>query len=212
MKRLVVYLVLVFLVAPLAAQVGNLTPITLQAPDKTRGLPVMQAFARRSSLTSFTAAPISVRDLSDLLWAANGVNRPDGKRTAPSAVNAQDIDIYAFMEQGVYLYDARQHQLVPVVAGDHRALNGFRAGEPVPALCLLLVSDVSRFRMGTDSLKLVFAAEDAGIVSQNISLFCAGVGLGTRPRALMDTQGIKTLLQLGPTRHPMLNHPVCPVP
>jgi hypothetical protein len=220
-------------------QEPDLETIKLDAPDKTRGLPVMEALSVRASARDWSEKDLSRRDLSDLLWAANGVNRPDGKKTASSAMNAQDVDIYAFMKDGVYLYDAKAHALVPVRAGDHRAEITMRPGgpgakpgekppakpetkpdakpapggpsgpPPTPApVQLILVSDISRFRMGETPMKLEWAALDTGIVSQNISLFCAGTGLATRPRASMDKAKIKELLKLGETQYPLLNHPV----
>jgi SagB-type dehydrogenase family enzyme len=170
----------------------------------------MQALSLRASATEFNPAELEISDLSDLLWAANGVNRPDeGKRTAPSAMNAQDIDLYVFMKTAVYLYDAKQHTLLKTTDGDYRNLvvgqQEFVAKAPV--ICVL-VSDISRFRSGEESTKLTWAAMDAGIVSQNISLFCASVGMKTRPRASMDQEKLRELLKLKDTQHLMLNHPV----
>ena len=182
----------------------------LNPPNDARGLTVLQALSLRASASEFNPADLDFADLSDLLWAANGINRPDeGKRTAPSAMNAQDIDVYVFMKTAVYLYDAKQHNLIKVTDGDYRKLVAGRqalmAGAPV--FCLL-VSDISRFRSGEESAKLTWAAMDAGIVSQNISLFCASIGLKTRPRATMDQEKLRELLQLKDTQHLMLNHPV----
>lgn len=188
----------------------NVQTIQLNPPDTTRGFPVMKALLLRESVRSIDTTQISLQDLSDLLWAANGVNRPaSGKRTAPSALNAQDIDIYVFKKSGVYIYNAPEHKLKSVVDADHRSLfPGRQQGETLPPVICLLVSDISRFRFGEDSLRLVWAAMDAGIVSQNISIFCASVGLATVPRAWMDHQKIRELLNLGPTQFPLLNHPV----
>ncbi|MCS7187880.1 MAG: SagB/ThcOx family dehydrogenase [Armatimonadota bacterium] len=190
--------------------------IKLPKPNKKRGLPVMEALAVRASVTEWSDKDLSIQDLSDLLWAANGINRPEiGKRTAPSSQNAQDVDIYVFMKDGVYLYDAQAHSLVHLVQGDHRLL--FFPPRPqqppteqmtVPPVVLLLVTDISRFRFGPEELKREWGAIDVGIVSQNISIFCAAVGLGTRPRASMDREKIRTLLKLKETQFPMLNHPV----
>jgi len=183
----------------------ELKPITLNPPDKERGLPFMQALTVRVSVREWSEEKLSLQDLSDLLWAANGVNRPDeGKRTASSAMNAQDIDLYVFMEEGVYLYDAFKEMLNPVISGDYRSLTGITAA-PVG---LVLVSDISRFRAGDETLKLNWAAIDAGIVSQNISVFCAATGLVTRPRAGFDQVKVKETLQLKDTQCVLLNHPV----
>jgi len=159
--------------------------IVLNAPDINRGEPVMKALSQRASARVFTSTQLKLQDLSDLLWAANGINRPDEKkRTAASAVNAQDIDVYTFMQSGTYLYDASAHQLVLVAEGDNRSIFSRNENETLPALICLLVSDISRFRMGDDAQKREMAAMDAGIVSQNIAVFCASVGLLTRPRAM----------------------------
>jgi nitroreductase len=188
----------------------ELKTISLNPPDTTRGLPVMKALKARASASEFDSVKLRDRDLSDLLWAANGINRPEiGKRTAPSALNAQDIDLYVCREDGIYLYDAKKHALDPVVPGDHRPLIADRQKFVVRApVIFLLVSDISRFSFGNDSLKLVWAAEDAGIVSQNIAIFCASVGLKTRPRAIMDQVKLRQVLKLKDTQHLMLNNPV----
>jgi SagB-type dehydrogenase family enzyme len=188
----------------------KLEPVKLNPPRLDRGLTVMRALEARSSAQEFDGRKLDLQDLSDLLWAANGVNRPQsGKRTAPSAMNAQDIDLYLLREDGAYLYNAAEHKLEPVAVGDLRALAAGRQDKfaRAPAICLL-VSDISRFSHGDDSLKMIWAAEDAGIVSQNIALFCAGAGLATRPRASMDVKRLKEALKLSPTQHPMLNCPV----
>jgi nitroreductase len=225
------------------AQAPELKAVKLNEPDKKRGLPFMEALSVRASVRDWSPKELSLQDVSDLLWAANGINRPDSKkRTASSAQNAQDVDIYVFLKDGVYLYDAAGQALVPVAVGDHREEAvappsggpggpggpppakpgetpmpkpagpppGAKPGAPpTPApVLLVLVSDVSRFRGGTPELKREFAAIDTGIVSQNISVFCAACGLATRPRASMDRDRIRTLLKLKDSQFPLLNHPV----
>ena len=184
--------------------------IELTKPDLTRGLPLMTALSQRASARDFDTTALSIQDISDLLWAANGINRSDeGKRTAPSAMNAQDIDIYVFMKKGVYFYNAQQHLLEFITAGDHRALVAGRQEEFAGAsLMCLLVSDIFRFRFGEDSSKLMWAAFDAGIVSQNISVFCASMGLLNRPRGTMEKDKLRELLDLKETQHSMLNNVV----
>lgn len=188
----------------------ELKSIALNPPDINSGLTVMQAFSKRASASAFTSEKLKLQDLSDLLWAANGINRADSKkRTAPSAMNAQDIDIYVFLEEGVYLYNAPGNSLDPVVTGDQRILAAGRQDEYAnAAVILVMVSDISRFRNGEDNMKLSIAAMDAGIVSQNISIFCAGTGLLTRPRATMDLPKLKEVLKLKDTQYPLLNNPV----
>ena len=151
----------------------------------------MEALAKRRSIRVFSSRNLNAQDLSDLLWAANGINRPDsGKRTAPSALNRQDIQVYACLATGCYRYDEKHHALNSVSKEDVRP-----AGTPV---YLVLVADEDK----------PYAGLDAGMVSQNISLFCAGTGLATYPRAQMDTERLKRALKLNSTQRLMLSHPV----
>lgn len=185
------------------------TDLKLNAPTKTGGKPVMEAFADRHSDREFDSKELSLQDLSDLLWAANGVNRPDGKRTAPSAMNKQDVDVYVLLKGGVYCYDAPTHTLKGIAGGDHRGLIDPRATatSAKPPVGLVLVSDISKFA-GHNEKALQMGALDAGIVSQNINIFCAGKGLSTVPRMSMDEDGLKKVLNLTADQALMLNNPV----
>lgn len=184
-------LLLLTALATLCGMAQDLKPIKLNPPSKERGSSVMKAFWNRRSTREFSDRQLSIQDLSDLLWAANGVNRPkEERRTAPSALNKQDIRVYVCMENGNYMYNARLHRLEPISKQDVRPIKA-----PV---CLILVSD-------TDER---WAPIDAGIVSQNISLFCAGVGLATVPRGSMDQEVLRSALKLTPEQQLQLNHPV----
>ena len=164
-------------------------PVKLDQPDLERGAPIMKALSDRQSIRSFSEKTLSQKDLSDLLWAANGINRQEsGKRTAPSAMNRQDVKIYVCTKDASYLYDHKAHAMVPVSDGDAR---------PAP-VCLVLVTDTAE----------PWAAMDAGIVSQNISLFCSGTGLATYPRASMNKEALAKALKLASPQTPMLCHPV----
>ena len=208
MKKIIICICFDILTAALSAQ--NTKTIVLNSPNLKRGLPVMEALSLRASAAEFTSKELNLQDLSDLLWAANGINRKEiGKRTAPSALNAQDIDIYTIAKEGIYIYDAVNHVLNTVVSGDHRYLVAGRQVDVAKApVILLLVSDISRFKIGEEAAKLNWAALDAGIVSQNIALFCASVGLQTKPRVSMDQQKLKEILQLKDSQHLMINNPV----
>ena len=118
MRKLSFIFASLLLVVTMYAQ--DLKAIKLSSPDKNRGSSVMKALSDRHSDREYAAKELSLQDLSDLLWAANGINRPDGKRTAPSALNKQDIDIYVIMKEGAYLYDAKANSLQPIAKGDHR--------------------------------------------------------------------------------------------
>ena len=208
MKQLMLLLAMCAIMTTLHAQGAG--ELKLNRPDLNRGVNVMKAFSDRPSDREFSTRELSLQDLSDLLWAANGVNRPgDGKRTAPSALNKQDVDIYVFLAKGVYLYDASKHVLKLVAEGDHRAVVAGRQDFVKQApVSLVYVSDLSRFGMGLDEQVKLMGAMDAGIVSQNVNLFCAGVGLSTVPRASMDQEALRKLLKLSDTQVPMMNNPV----
>lgn len=199
------------LLVVIALSAQTLQPIKLVAPSKERGSSIMKSLSDRRSTREFSDRKLSAQDLSDVIWAANGINRPaDGKKTAPSAMNKQDIDIFVIMEEGAYLYEPKTHSLKPVATGDFRPL--IADSQPyinkVP-VCLLMVSDISRFDMKMDmEIKKQWAAFDAGIISQNISLFCSGCGLVTVPRAFMKKDELKKALKLSATQEPMLNNPV----
>jgi hypothetical protein len=188
--------------------VNNQETIVLLKPDKARGFSLMKALDVRASASEWSNKELSLQDLSDLLWAANGFNRPkEGKRTASSAHNSQDIDVYVFSKDGVYIYNASEHILNLVVTEDIRDLTG-KTDAPIT---IVLISDMSRFKAGYDSFYLSWANIDCGIVSQNISLFCAATGIKTRPRADF-TEGardkIREIIKLKDTQHILLNHPV----
>ena len=207
MKKGVLICLIFLLVTNLFAQKSE--SIVLNPPSKDRGKSVIDAMWHRASPREFDTKKISHQDLSDLLWAANGINRPDeGKRTAPSAVNAQDVDVYVFNETGVYIYNAQKHTLELVVEGDNRKIFAGPQDDSYPPILLLLVSDISRFRIGEDALKLEWAAIDTGIVAQNILLFCTSIDMVGRPRAFMDKDTIKELLKLNDKQYPILNIPL----
>lgn len=172
-------------------QSASMKPIQLNQPRLEGGKAIMQAFSNRQSIKSCSSKELSIQDLSDLLWAANGINRPaSGKRTAPSAMNKQDVKVYVCTEKGNYLYNPQKSMLEPLSESDVRP-----AEAPVS---LILVTDTND----------TWAALDAGIVSENISLFCAGTGLATYPRATMDKDILRKALKLNGSQTLMLCHPV----
>lgn len=180
----------------------------LPVADKTSGLPVMEAFARRKSIRSFSDRQLSKQELSNLLWAAMGQNRSDGKLTAPSCRNFQEIKLYVFDKSGVSEYIPANHTLKCVVKGDHRDLvaggQDFVKSAPV---CLVMVADMSKFG-NLDEKSKMMASVDAGIVSENISIACAGLGLATVPRASMQSDDILKLLGLSSQYIAIMNNPV----
>lgn len=207
MKR--VQLLLVCLVLSAAAFAADKV-IKLPQPNLNRTGTVMKALSERHSTRKFASKTLNLTDLSDLLWAANGVNRKDsGKRTAPSALNKQDVDVYVVLPEGSYLYDAKNHQLNLIVEGDYRgAVAGGQAFVKSAPVSLVLISNLSRFGDTKNAHTQLMGAMDAGIVSQNISIFCSAANLATVPRASMDNNQLKKVLKLKDTQVPMMNHPV----
>ena len=189
-------------------QAQELKIIKLNPPDKTRGSAVMKALNDRQSVREYRAESLRPQDLSDLLWAANGINREDGRRTAPSCRNFQDVEPYVVLPEGAYLYDAVAHALNPVSAGDYRAAvaSGQDFAKTAP-LCIVLVADMTKYGDMSENSKLM-AAVDVGIVCQNINLACAGLGLATVPRGTMDQATLKTALKLTDQHLLLMNNPV----
>lgn len=240
-------------------QAQDMKTIKLPEVNKNRGSSLMNALSKKASTGNWSDKDVSLQDLSDLLWAAAGINRPDQKkRTYSSAMNTQDVDVYVFLKDGVYLYDYANHALTPVISGDYRtyagssmsmpsggaqgsapasagrdgapggtAPEGAQGGAPPggaaggsPAgpgggtrasnftVDLLLVADPAKYRAGSDDLKKEWGAFSAGMIAQNVMLFCSANDLGTRPRAAFDKAKLKTLLKLKDTQNPVIELPV----
>ena len=187
----------------------ELKPIQLPKPQIDGGRPLMQVLKDRSSSREFSSQKLPLQVLSNLLWAASGVNRPEsGRRTAPTAANWQEIDIYLAMAEGLYLYDAKPHVLKPVLAEDIRALAGLQAFVKDAPLNLIYVADLSRIGRGTSEEKDFFAAADTGFVAQNVYLFCASEGLATVVRANIDRPTLGKAMKLGPNQRITLSQTV----
>lgn len=184
--------------------------IKLSEPDLQRSGTMMQALADRQSTREFSTEALSLQDLSDLLWAADGINRPEsGKRTAPSAMDRREVDIYAIFSEGAYLYNAQNHSLELVAEGDLRPhVAGRQETIKEAPLCLVLVSDDAKYQGRGGAHDIIMRSVDVGIVSQNISLFCAANHLATVPRGWMDEEALRDALHLTEKQILMLNHPV----
>ncbi|MBI4893923.1 MAG: SagB/ThcOx family dehydrogenase [Acidobacteria bacterium] len=184
--RIIHFAVLCAAAAWLAA--GELPP-----PVTSGGKPLMEALKARQSGREFSPRKLPEQTLSNLLWAAWGVNRPEkGGRTAPSAMNRQEVDLYAVTAEGAFLYDAKKHALQAVAAGDLRALAGTQGFVKDAPLNLVLVADTAK------SGDLTYAAISAGAISQNVYLYCASEGLSTVVRASVDRPALEKALRLRP--------------
>jgi nitroreductase len=188
----------VVLATVLAAHGGaaqELSPVPLPPPQTEGGKALMQALKLRATARAFAPDPLPPQTLANLLWAAWGINRPqEGKRTAPSARNWQEIEVVVVNATGAYLYDAAGNALKPLVAGDLRALTGTQDFVKDAPVTLVLVADTSRMQAGTDPQPMAYA--DAAFVSQNVYLFCASEGLATGVRASLDRPALARALKL----------------
>jgi SagB-type dehydrogenase family enzyme len=154
--------------------------IILPKPQTDGGKPLMQALRERRTTREFSSSRLSPQLLSNLLWAGFGVNRPEiAHRTAPSAMNAQEIDIYVASADGLYCYDAPTHQLQPVLAEDIRGKTSGQEFATNAPLTLIFVADYARMVKAKPEQKQFYSGIDAGYISQNVYLFCASEGLAT---------------------------------
>ncbi|MFO7691466.1 MAG: SagB/ThcOx family dehydrogenase [Vicinamibacterales bacterium] len=187
--------------APSATLTRTLAPISLPAPMMDGGKPLMSALKARSSAREFSADALPPQILANLLWAAWGVNRPDGRRTAPSASNRQEIEIYVTLPGGAYVWDAKANVLNPVAPGDHRAATGTQPFPAEAALNLVYVADMTKLsRPATDPQQMLNVGANAGFIAQNVYLFCASEGLATVVRALVPKEALAKTLQLRETQ------------
>lgn len=190
----------VFLLAgSLGVAAQDLKPVPLMQFQLDTGRPLLHVLKERKSTRTFSPRNLPRRVLSNLLWAANGINRPaSGGRTAPSAMNQHGIDIYVAVAEGLYLFDARERQLRPVLKQDIRALTGGQAYVKEAPVNLIFVADFSRMSLTPAQDRDFYAAADTGFISQNIYLYCASEGLATVVRGGIDRAVLADAMKLGP--------------
>jgi nitroreductase len=181
---------------PKPATGDSASTIVLPAVNVHGGMPLMEALAARRSSRAFAADPLPLPLLAGLLWAAYGVNRPDGGRTAPTAINAQEIDVYAALPTGAFLYDAAGNALTRVAAADVRRVTGYQDFVDEAPLDLVYVADHTRMRMVPASQRDSYASAAAGAICQNVYLYAAAHGLATVIRAWIDREAIADALGL----------------
>ncbi len=169
----------------------------LPAPRKELGKPLMQALQLRRSTREYSQRPLSDQVLSDLLWAAYGVNRPSGDRTAPYWRHIMVIDVYAAMADGVWLYDPKQHALRPHLADDLRRETGTQDFVATAPLNLVYVAHGERMTEVSPEDRRLYGSVDAAFAGQNVYLYCASEGLATVFRGAVDHQRLGRAMQLG---------------
>lgn len=198
----------VLLIASAACPAADSAPLPLPAPRMSGGKPLMQALKERKSLREFSDRKLPLQTLSDLLWAACGINRPENDhRTVPSAMNSQEIDLYVATADGVYLYEPKPHQLRPVLAADIRDKTGKQAFVKVAPVTLILVADHAKMIKPKPDQKDFYSAIDAGFIGQNIYLFCASEGLASVIHDL-DRAALAAALPLRPEQKIIIAHTV----
>jgi len=187
------------LICPALVLAQDFKPIKLLAPQTNGGRPLMQVLKDRKSSREFSGKELSLQVLSNMLWAAYGVNRTDsGKRTAPSAVNWQEIDIYVATAHGLYLYDAKANVLQPVLSEDIRSLTGLQSYVQEVPVNLIYVADQAKMGERTSEEKVFYSAADTGFIGQNVYLYCASEGLATVVRGLIDRPALEKAMRLRP--------------
>lgn len=175
--------------------------LKLPAPERTGGKPLMEALNLRHSTRTFQDKELSLQQLSNLLWAANGFNRDD-KRTAPTANNRQELELYITTREALYFYDARNHSLREIKKGDLRGETGAQDFVAKVPLNLIFVVDMQK-ASGRE-----YAFTGCGFVAQNIYLYCASEGLGSVVRGMFDKERLHSLLELKPSQEVILTQSV----
>ncbi len=170
--------------------------IALPTPRLDGGMTLAQALAHRHSTREFDRRALSPELLSGLMWAACGRNRPDGGRTAPSALDLRPVDVYAALADGLYRYDDAQHALVQTAAVDARSQTGLQSFVDEAPLDVVLVADLARERPIDESHREAYAYAEAGAIAQNLYLWCAAQGLGCVVRAMIDRSALARALGL----------------
>lgn len=179
--------------------------IRLPAPRRRAGRPLLQALAQRASQRAFSPRPLPRRVLGELLWAAAGVNRPAlHGRTAPSALNAQEVVVYVAMAQGLYRYDADTHALQRIVAADVRRVTGYQDFVDSAPLDLVFVADHGRMGLVPAAQRERFAFAAAGAMAQNVYLYAASEGLAAVLRAWLDRTALEAAMGLGADQQVLL--------
>jgi Nitroreductase family len=185
----------------LSALAQDVKPIQLPEPKLDPSKSLVQALKERKTTREYATENLPQQTLANLLWAALGINRPgSGKRTAPTAKNWQEIDVYVATTSGMYLYDPKGNALVPVVSGDIRSLTYTQVDRFKDApVHLVYVADLAKTD-GDEGRKMMMVAMDTGFVAENVYLYCGTEGLNTGFRVSVDTEKLGQAMKLRPTQ------------
>ena len=181
--------------------------ITLPKPDLKSGKPLMECFSLRRSARKFANKPLPMQIISEILFAADGINRPDGHKTVPTALNKQNQTVYAVTADGVYFYNNKKHSLVPVNKGDFRKDCGMQPFLADAPLILVFVSDMSAVGK-TPVQQAMYAGNHSGSASQNVYLYAASKGLSTVICGSIKKDLIIKNLKLKGSNEPVFAQPI----
>jgi SagB-type dehydrogenase family enzyme len=206
MKKFYAFSCTILMCLTLSAQSGE--TISLPPAQKSGGMPVMEAFQNRKSQRLFSSKELSSQQISNLLWAAYGINRPEGLRTVPAAKEWYEYDIYVLKADGWFLYEPKKHALVKIGTEDLRVNGGTQDFVKAAPVILVYVADFDRMTGTTDELRKFFSAVDVGYISQNVYLYCASEGLATIILGQVDKVKVKEVLKLRTNQQVILSQPV----
>jgi SagB-type dehydrogenase family enzyme len=207
MKQFIITCFLILLQFGIFAQDQPL--IQLPEPQLEKGRPLMQVLSDRQSIRNFSARELPQQELANLLWAANGINRKDAnKRTAPTSMNRQEIEVYVSSKNGLFRYDAQQHALIIIHNRDIRPFTGMQGFVANAPLNLIIVADLGKMAGKELQGNLQTANIDAGYVSQNIYLYCASEGLATVVRGSVERDKLAAEMGLDKNFHIVVAHTV----
>lgn len=179
---------------------GSYSSFTLPSPQFP-AMALSQALQERHSSRTFKQDELPVSFISAILWAGFGINRTDGKRTAPSAYNIQDIDIFLAVSKGLFRYAASDHSLVPISTADLRSLSGTQGYVSTAPMNLIYVSDHNRFSQGSAEERLQWSWAHSGCIAQNVYLACAALGMATVVRSTINRDPLAAQMGLGSNQH-----------
>ena len=176
--------------------------IKLNPPDLNKGISVMAALKKRKTQREILDKKLTLQQLSELLWAADGINRPNGKRTAPAAMAKYAVDIYVVLPEGVYLYDVAKHELTPIAKGDFRKSAGMQDFVYIAPVNLVYVLNLKNWqnarRPVSNEKRDLWTHIEVGLIAQNVNLYCASEGLGATVRGLIDGKRFGEVIKVKP--------------
>jgi len=204
MKRMICVILFICLAGGMVVFAQETKPIQLPSPQTDIGKPLMQALKLRQSARTFDTKALPLQELSNLLWAAFGINRPEsGKRTAPSAMNWQEIDVYVALPEALFLYDAKTNSLKPVLSKDLREATGKQPFVKDAPLNLIYVADGTKMKNASEQDQMFYSAADVGFIAQNVYLYCASQGLAAVMRGMVDRPVLAKAMNLRPEQRVM---------